>query len=90
MRVVDVSNNSIAAPSSLVERATDHTIRFETWVGYNSTWKHFKVRALTTSKCFLLLSTRLLSSGRASLLAADVGGREQRVVYDGEGEDRWR
>ena len=23
--------------------ATDHTIRYDTWVGYNSTWKYFKV-----------------------------------------------
>ena len=22
---------------------TEHTIAFETWSGYNSTWKHFKV-----------------------------------------------
>ena len=47
---VHTTNDATASPSSLVELATtDHTIRFETWVGYNSTWKHFKVRALTTS-----------------------------------------
>ena len=33
------------APTRVADRAMEHTIRFETWVGYNSTFKYFKVRA---------------------------------------------
>ena len=33
------------ALTRVADRATEHTIRFETWVGYNSTWKYFKERA---------------------------------------------
>ena len=37
--------SSATAPSSTAsgDRTTDHIIRYDTWVGYNSTWKHFKV-----------------------------------------------
>ena len=60
--------------SSLVERTTDHMIQFDTWVGYNSTWKHFKVRAATAlrvlspSHCMPLL----LSPTRCDCRRRDV------------------
>ena len=61
------------SPSSASgDRATDHTIRYDTWAGYNSTWKYFKVtlaRALMAGGRevrFLHERTavRLLESGR--------------------------
>ena len=39
------------APTRVADRATDHTIRFETWVGYNSTSKYFKVRTSCHVPC---------------------------------------
>ena len=65
---VSTTDTAIAASPSLVERTTDHTIRFETWVGYNSTWKHFKVRAAPSTCC-----SHCCSPGLASLLVAGVG-----------------
>ena len=40
------------APTRVADRATEHTIRFETWVGYNSTFKYFKVRASCHVPCY--------------------------------------
>ena len=37
------SNAASASTTASGDRATDHTIRYDTWVGYNSTWKYFKV-----------------------------------------------
>ena len=41
---MDVQPNDPApqqeTPTRVVDRVTEHTIRFETWVGYNSTWKY--------------------------------------------------
>ena len=39
------SNATASTTASSGDRATDHTIRYDTWVGYNSTWKYFKVLA---------------------------------------------
>ena len=52
---MDVQPNDPApqqeTPTRVVDRVTEHTIRFETWVGYNSTWKYFKVRASCHVPC---------------------------------------
>ena len=43
---VHTTNDTTASSSSSTDessRSTDHTIRYDTWVGYNSTWKYFKV-----------------------------------------------
>ena len=37
-----VSVDAVRSPAS-ADRATDSLIRYDTWVGYNSTWKYFKV-----------------------------------------------
>ena len=67
------ANNSISAASSTTastDRATDHTIRYDTWSGYNSTWKYFKVLA----RALMHLYTPALTPARFSRLAADVDG----------------
>ena len=52
---MDVQPNDPApqqeTPTRVVDRVTEHTIRFETWVGYNSTWKYFKVRVSCHVPC---------------------------------------
>ena len=66
------ANNSIAAASlssASVDRPTDHIIRYDTWVGYNSTWKYFKV-----TLALMHLYTPALTPARLSRLAADVDG----------------
>ena len=40
---VNTSTTTASSSNDIIERASDHTIEFETWVGYNSTWKYFKV-----------------------------------------------
>ena len=74
----------VSSASSMAERATDHIIRFETWTGYNSTWKYFKVmsRAHPSSTHPLTLHSHTLVSR-----CADVGGPDRLVVRDGAGED---
>ena len=56
------------ALTRVADRATEHTIRFETWVGYNSTWKYFKerARAATCHAALLLHSCAHASSSRPS------------------------
>ena len=65
-----VSGTAIVATpsSSLVERTTDHTIRFETWVGYNSTFKYFKVRASYHVPCCYSCTPVLTHSSYRALL----------------------
>ena len=38
-----ISNATASLSSASGDHATDHIIRYDTWVGYNSTWKYFKV-----------------------------------------------
>ena len=66
------ANNSIAAASSTTasaDRATDHTIRYDTWVGYNSTWKYFKV---TLARALMHLYTPALTPARFSRLSSQM------------------
>ena len=73
---VHATNGTVAASpsSSLVERNTDHTIRFDTWVGYNSTWKYFKVRP-RGSQLLIYSPSRLLTCDRdAAQMWADEYG----------------
>ena len=69
------ANNSItvaASSTASVDRATDHTIRYDTWVGYNSTWKYFKV---TLARAHALMHSWHSCTHACTLsrLAADVG-----------------
>ena len=73
---MDVQPNDPApqqeTPTRVVDRVTEHTIRFETWVGYNSTWKYFKVRASCHVPCCstpaLLCSRQQLEAERSTYL----------------------
>merc|ERR1711964_142752 len=52
--------STVAAPSATVaERTTDHTIRYETWTGYNSTWKFFKMWADEAGRSFVMEQGRI-------------------------------
>ena len=51
------------APTRVADRATEHTIRFETWVGYNSTWKYFQVRG---ASIYVQILSAMLTRTRAS------------------------
>ena len=68
-----------ASSSSVVERTTDHTIAYETWSGYNSTWKYFKVRAAWARAAWARAASCLCSPALC-LAVADVGGRDGRLV----------
>ena len=76
---MDVSTTAtataVAAASSLVERTTDHTIRFETWVGYNSTRKHFHRRDSKLVSCKPAHSSLPKVDFGLSLLTLDGGNR---------------
>ena len=73
-----VSGTAIVATpsSSLVERTTDHTIRFETWVGYNSTWKYFQVRG---ASIYVQIFSAVLTRTRAS--SSQMWADEQRLSF---------
>jgi len=41
------------------DHATDHTIRYDTWSGYNSTWKYFKMWADSTGDAFAIEEAKI-------------------------------
>ena len=79
---MDVQPNDPApqqeTPTRVVDRVTEHTIRFETWVGYNSTWKYFKVRASYHVPCCYSCTPVLTHSSYRA--CADVDGGDKIVV----------
>ena len=78
---VHTTNDTTASSSSSTDessRSTDHTIRYDTWVGYNSTWKYFKVRASYHVPCCYSCTPVLTHSSYRA--CADVDGRDTIVV----------
>ena len=67
------SNATASTTASSVNHTTDHTIRYDTWVGYNSTWKYFKV-TLALMHLYTLGTCTLLHSRLHASRAADVDG----------------
>ena len=69
------SANALSTTSS-GDRATDHTIEYDTWVGYNSTWKYFKVRWHVPMHLYTGTLIRSLSLSRHALqMWADEAGQ---------------
>ena len=69
------SANALSTTSS-GDRATDHTIEYDTWVGYNSTWKYFKVCWHVPMHLYTGTLIRSLSLSRHALqMWADEAGQ---------------
>ena len=77
------SNAASASTTASGDRATDHTIRYDTWVSYNSTWKYFKV---TLARAHALMHSYTHALALASRFA-DVDGLDWRLVRDGRGQN---